>query len=47
MEIDEVVRIHRKNIAEEVIMEEVKAWVEEPFYSRTRKTKYFKSDETY
>jgi hypothetical protein len=45
--IEEDVKIQRHNTTGEVIVEEVKAWVDDPFYSRTRETKYFKLAETY
>lgn len=46
--IEDVVRAQRHNTTdEEVIIEEVKGWVDDPLYSRTPETKYFKLAETY
>jgi hypothetical protein len=47
MEIEEVVRIQRHNTTKEVIVKKVKPWLDDPYYSRTHETKYFKLAKTY
>jgi hypothetical protein len=44
--IEDAMRIQRKNTTEEVIMGEVKEWVDDPYYTKTQETKYFKLAET-
>jgi phage baseplate assembly protein gpV len=41
-----VVRVKRLNTTEEVTVEEVKVWVDDPFFSKTYDTEYFKLEKT-
>lgn len=47
VEVEDAVRVQMNSTSEEAILEEVKEWVEDPFYSRTIETKYFKLAKTY
>jgi hypothetical protein len=47
IEIKKAIQIQHHNISEEGIFQEVKGWVDDPQYSRTQETKYFKLVETY
>jgi hypothetical protein len=46
-EVEERVQSSEANMYDREMLEEVEDWVEDPFYSKTRETKYFKIVEIY